>query len=94
VIHGPSQLTTEVVIHWKSRAACAGYPSSVFFPAADTPPDLVDKARSICGMCSVSEDCLEYAFETNQVAGIWGGHTEAERRSLRRKWMSARKRTA
>jgi WhiB family transcriptional regulator, redox-sensing transcriptional regulator len=91
---GPSDLAADLVVSWKNRAACVGYPSSVFFPTADTPPDLVDKAKSICEVCPVAQDCLEYAFETNQVAGVWGGYTEAERRSMRRKWLSVRKRTA
>ena len=28
--------------------------------------------------------CLEFALATNQEAGVWGGHTEDERRRLRK----------
>jgi WhiB family redox-sensing transcriptional regulator len=90
MITGPGHLTTEVVNDWKTRAACAGYPSTIFFPDGDSPD--THKALSICGECPVTEDCLEYALATNQVSGIWGGTTEEERRSLRRKWLSARRR--
>jgi len=32
----------------------------------------------------VQNDCLEYALETNQDAGIWGGLDEEQRRNIRR----------
>jgi WhiB family redox-sensing transcriptional regulator len=51
-------------------------------------------ALEICGGCKVTEDCLEYALESNQRSGIWGGTTEKERRSLRRRWLADRKRSA
>jgi WhiB family redox-sensing transcriptional regulator len=44
--------------------------------------------------CPVAEPCLEYALETNQRAGIWGGTTEEERKSLRRKWLAGRRRAS
>lgn len=83
-----------VQAEWKERAACAGTSFSLFFPTLETPIDLVDKAKAVCAACPVTEDCLQYAFETNQVSGIWGGTTEDERRSLRRKWLAARRRSA
>lgn len=52
------------------------------------------RAKGICAVCPVIEDCLEYALETNQRAGIWGGTSEKERKSLRRKWLAERRRTA
>ena len=41
------------------------------------------KAKAICGACAVRAECLEYALKTDQEHGIWGGLTEAERRTLR-----------
>lgn len=76
------------------RAACAGISFPLFFPTTDTPLGQVEKARSVCSACPVVYDCLEYALETNQVSGIWGGTTEEERKSLRRKWLAARRRPA
>jgi WhiB family transcriptional regulator, redox-sensing transcriptional regulator len=32
----------------------------------------------------VAHECLEFALATNQEAGVWGGHTEDERRRLRK----------
>ena len=41
----------------------------------------IDKAKQVCDECPVSADCLEYALETNQDSGIWGGTSEEERRA-------------
>ncbi|MGH8915463.1 MAG: WhiB family transcriptional regulator [Acidimicrobiia bacterium] len=89
---GPSQLTTELAADWRNRAACAGHNHALFFPVGDLDEVRVTRAREICMTCPVAEECLEYALETNQRAGIWGGTTEEERKSLRRKWLAARRR--
>ena len=52
------------------------------------------RARQVCRSCPVVEACLGYALETNQRAGIWGGSTEEERKTLRRKWLAARRRAS
>jgi len=54
----------------------------------------IEKAKAICAACPVMDDCLSYALETNQRSGIWGGTTEKERKSLRRKWLAERRRPA
>ncbi|HWL48630.1 MAG TPA: WhiB family transcriptional regulator [Acidimicrobiia bacterium] len=89
---GPVQLTTELAAEWRERAACSGYRHTMFFPVGDTAAAAIDRALEICMGCAVIDDCLEYALETNQRAGIWGGTTEDERRSLRRKWLATRRR--
>lgn len=43
------------------------------------------RAKEVCGECPVKVDCLDYALETNQDSGIWGGTSEEERRTLRRR---------
>lgn len=93
--YGPTRLATELVANWRVRAACAGYPNTLFFPASENPDhEVLEKAKAICATCRVIEDCLEYALETNQRSGIWGGTSEKERKSLRRKWLADRRRTA
>ncbi len=70
---------------WRSLAACAQFPNNLFFPGSEASDRAAERATAICAICVVRGDCLEYALETNQRAGIWGGTTEDERRSLRRK---------
>lgn len=79
---------------WKARAACAGISFPLFFPTQESPANQVARAKAVCAACPVVAECLEYSLETNQVSGIWGGTTEEERRSLRRKWLAARRRPA
>jgi WhiB family transcriptional regulator, redox-sensing transcriptional regulator len=39
-------------------------------------------AKRICAACEVRRDCLTFAVNTQQVDGVWGGTSEAERRGL------------
>jgi WhiB family redox-sensing transcriptional regulator len=95
VTYGPTSLATEPIADWRALAACSGYPNSLFFPANDGAEDTaVEKAKSVCQVCPVADECLGYALETNQRSGIWGGTTEKERKSLRRKWLAERRRSA
>lgn len=86
-------LIQEIPVDWKNQAACRGYPDDLFFPIGDTDEEQIATALAVCQSCRVTEQCLEYALESNQRAGIWGGTTEKERRSLRRKWLADRKRS-
>src|SRR4051794_38950728 len=63
-------------------AACNGADTAVFFPVSDS---FADEAKSICATCPVAEQCLEYAIETHQPDGVWGGLTAIERHRLVRR---------
>jgi WhiB family redox-sensing transcriptional regulator len=84
-------VTTDVAVDWRGRAACIGF-QGVFFANDDPDGESTRRAKELCAGCQVSSQCLEFALETNQRAGIWGGATEDERRSLRRKWLGTRRR--
>ncbi len=70
---------------WRHRAACRDEDPELFFPIGDTGPALVqiEDAKAICRVCPVVSACLEWALETDQDAGVWGGLSEPERRRLR-----------
>jgi len=56
----------------------------LFFPSTGEPNA---PAKAICASCRVSDDCLRAALEFDgqlQVAGIWGGTSELERRTVRK----------
>ncbi len=84
------------VTDWRDLAACRDSEPALFFPVGTTGPalDLIDEAKAICGQCSVKEECLMYALETNQEAGVWGGYAEDERRRLRKRWLAERRKRA
>ena len=81
--------------NWRRQAICRDTDPALFFPVGTTGYALVqiDRAKQVCGECPVKVDCLDYALETNQDAGIWGGTSEEERRGLRRR-LAGRTRTA
>jgi WhiB family redox-sensing transcriptional regulator len=58
----------------------------LFFPIGTTGPalDQIAAAKQVCACCPVKAQCLEFALQTRQDAGIWGGLDEDERRMLRR----------
>lgn len=65
---------------WQAAAACRG--STVdFYPGRG---QSTEPAKAVCAGCSVSDECLQFALETGEKVGIWGGLSERERRQLRR----------
>ena len=71
---------------WRNQAICRDTDPDLFFPIGTTGQALVqiERAKEVCGECPVKGDCLEYALETNQDSGIWGGLDEEQRRNIRR----------
>lgn len=71
---------------WREQAACRYANAALFFPAGSTGAaiDQIEAAKAVCGSCLVADACLQFALETNQEAGIWGGRDEEERRRLRK----------
>jgi WhiB family redox-sensing transcriptional regulator len=72
---------------WRSRAACLGAASSLFFPDGREPcyRKQVAQAKEICASCPVREPCRTWALAHPSERGVWGGLTERERRVLRRR---------
>ncbi|MBV1938884.1 WhiB family transcriptional regulator [Streptomyces sp. BV286] len=72
---------------WREYAECRTVDPDLFFPIGSTGPALVqiEDAKSVCRRCPVQEECLNWALETGQSIGVWGGRSEAERRTLRRR---------
>jgi WhiB family redox-sensing transcriptional regulator len=91
-----SRPRTVVDTAWRAGASCRCMPPELFFPAGSTGIAIeeIEGAKAVCHGCPVQDDCLQYALETNQEAGIWGGTTEDERRRLRRAWLANRRRQA
>ena len=71
---------------WRHRARCRDVDPELFFPVGTTGPAeaQVQSAKSICTLCTVREECLQWALDTAQDAGVWGGLSEEERRAMRR----------
>jgi WhiB family redox-sensing transcriptional regulator len=83
-------------LEWQEQALCRDYDNVLFFGPDAGESELERQSREgraklVCQRCPVKEACLEFAMETNQKYGIWGGHTDKERASLKRRRARARR---
>lgn len=58
--------------NWALRAACIGKGEIIF-------GDDHDAAKAICARCPVRKPCLKTALDVDDLDGVWGGLTPAER---------------
>lgn len=68
---------------WVTDGSCYQAPNpDLWFPdvGAQGQQDAA-KAKEICAGCPVRFDCLNWALDTAQEYGIWGGMTRRERRA-------------
>jgi WhiB family redox-sensing transcriptional regulator len=72
---------------WRHDAICRDEDPELFFPVGTSGPALMQiaEAKSVCRRCPVTESCLQWALESGQDAGVWGGMSEDERRALKRR---------
>lgn len=68
-------------------AACREEDPDLFFPIGSTGPALVqtEDAKAVCRSCPVRQECLRWALDNSQDAGVWGGLDETERRAMKRR---------
>jgi WhiB family redox-sensing transcriptional regulator len=73
-------------MEWIQRASCLEEDPDLFFPVGTTGPavDQTARAKAVCEGCAVRAECLAWALDTAQDAGVWGGLDEEERREIRR----------
>jgi len=78
---------------WRDRAACLGVDPELFFPIGNTGPALlqIEGAKAVCHRCEVVEPCLNWAMESRQEDGVWGGLSADERRAVKRRDARARR---
>lgn len=71
----PGELT------WQDDALCAEVGTEPFFVEKGESPR---PAKRVCARCPVRAECLDYALQTDQRFGIWGGTSPAERAAMTR----------
>ena len=71
--------------NWWEQAACQAADPELFFPGSCRQCRTfreVATAKAICASCAIRRRCLEYALDTRQEHGVWGGASEDERRAI------------
>jgi WhiB family redox-sensing transcriptional regulator len=76
----------EYATNWRAAGACLSADPDLFFPIAvgTAADDQVSQALRVCGDCQVRRQCLDFAMQTGEASGIWGGTTPEERIRARR----------
>ena len=71
---------------WQSLAACRGMDTAIFYhPENERGPTRHRReweAKRICQACPVVRPCLQWALETREPYGVWGGLSVEERQAL------------
>lgn len=68
---------------WRDDALCAQVDvGDLFFPEKG---GSTQAAKLVCQLCDVRQQCLDFALDTDERHGIWGGLSDRERRVLRRR---------
>lgn len=83
-------------IDWRARGACISADPDLFFPISTIGASSrqVARAKAVCARCAVRAECLQYALDSGQVHGIWGGLSETELARVRRNRQRAYRRRA
>lgn len=70
---------------WQQRGACRSEDPELFFPVGQGPDATAQtrQAKDVCRRCPVTNACLQWALETRQDSGVWGGTSEQERKGMR-----------
>ncbi len=74
--------------NWRMLATCKSVDPAVFYsPGEERGRNRLAReqaAKQVCFRCPVIDDCLNFALETGEPHGVWGGTTPTERLALRR----------
>jgi WhiB family redox-sensing transcriptional regulator len=71
---------------WRASAACTPNDEDLFFAEGhgDHVKFAIADAKAICAACPVITQCRQWALDTRQEHGVYGGIDAAQRRAIRR----------
>lgn len=69
-------------LSWKVDGACRWVEPELFYPISDAD---AASAKLVCSTCTVRQRCLDFALDSREFEGVWGGLTGNERRALHRR---------
>ena len=82
-------------MNWYQDATCRDQEPELFFPIGVSGAALLQlqEAKAVCAGCPVRCLCLEWAVLAGIDHGVWGGTSEEERRTIKRRTARHRPRT-
>lgn len=77
-----------VNLAWQKQSICVTddidvlniFYTSELDSSSESSAENIKEAKRICGNCPVRLDCLQYALDTEERFGVWGGSDEVTRR--------------
>jgi hypothetical protein len=70
---------------WRDDAACRDKDPERWFPNPGNTL-AVQEAKTVCFSCPAMLQCAQKALTTNEEAGVWGGLSEGQRTTIRKKY--------
>jgi len=73
---------------WGQQAECKGSPLftlDMYGMDKEHRLDVEQKAKALCSICPVRDECYTHAMSYPELGGIWGGLTQQEREALRKR---------
>lgn len=72
---------------WRDSAACRETDPEIFFASSLTGEGKADirHAKVICFACPVMQECGQWALDSREPFGVYGGMTQEERRAILRR---------
>lgn len=69
---------------WMRYGLCRQVDADLFFPEGRGAAVHIqtEQAKKVCNRCPVRQHCLNWALETGQHSGVWGGTSPDERRGM------------
>lgn len=64
------------------RGSCSRTDPEAFYPEGKGASTA--DAKRVCNRCPVIAECLQWALDTDEVHGVWGGLSQRQRTKLRR----------
>jgi hypothetical protein len=74
-------------LDWRKHSACRDEDPDLFFPAGHEGSSAlqIEHAKAVCRRCPVLDQCRQWAMDTRQSFGVWGGLSERDRATIWRR---------
>lgn len=66
---------------WQDRGLCNETDPELFYPEIGSTGI---EAKKVCVRCPVQKKCIDWAMETEEPWGVWGGYTAHERQLMKK----------